>query len=1110
MDRVSWFKAAYSGDTEFIRLHRSRFRKATDKWGRTALMYAARAGHSEILELLLSDEVGLVSNDGMTALISSLKGDYIDIFIRLYPLEQKLSSKDQSLTKLSITYNAPQCLQFLLETEYLEDQRGADGKTALELALTRSHFKLVEILMHKFTYSWSSLNKASLFVKKQNIVKFEELITQHFSAVIPDYIKQSGNGHIFTIDNEPLSAEVSDSQSSIDSFNVFSDNSNSQSDTIASPPINVSTNLKIDNNAVPPRPNKAPSANISTKAVVDPHKSQLVDRLKCQNAELRIKQDDERELMETMQQHLLDFQRIKAEMREKLQLSLSTIEDQKREIYVLRAALRAKINNIMEGIEESTSTNIICMGTEELSINNIEDLITIMDRTKYIDSDTGVEKDVKIAILEERLRERQSEISKLENIINRPTKDATIQYHIDDAISAIFYVNAGVQVYDNAENTLIEELNTSRATIEDLTIRLTESSQRNATLKEQLSSLEYSTRDADADGVLEMSVRVMEYELSKLKSSNALLSQNLKKAMQSESKYVTMEMEQNVLAQKLNSAEESNKRMMAELTSYQEKITALENTLSDERQLKTTNAEIDLLQKKNRALESQIQNLKRSLISYGSVERSHRVEQENISNKYKVLVHKYESIRAAYTKLELKYQLMEKELNTCRIYKTFQSTVGSTFRPHTTNPYTRSHATGIQVIQESLNVSDLASIPLDSNLNINQREIQRSRTALSACCSPSLDGSPSPITQRRHCVTKQPSWRSGERGIKSVQIPRARQHTNHGSFDCQTNAFQNIPIEAVFPDNSGSAALEKSNNSILYTPNIPTDLMAAVVNSNREQFYANVNLAGETMDNGVTALMLAAEHNEPEFARFLIQYEASMSRADGKKAIDIAILTQNYAIADMLIPYEGYSSDSLVRIGGRRTELMEAATRNDIVRAYCFRHVQGGLRDMSGFTALMYAAERGHSDVVKILLNIEKKITNTQGVTALMLAAVNDKVDTVNILKTAEARMRNSEYHTALMLAAKANHPIVIEALIELEGGMCVEAAGLTGSRASALMYAAYYGYGMCVSLLAPVEHSIVDKNGLTALDWAINCHKSVDLTCKNRIIQILQQYIHT
>lgn len=145
---------------------------------------------------------------------------------------------------------------------------------------------------------------------------------------------------------------------------------------------------------------------------------------------------------------------------------------------------------------------------------------------------------------------------------------------------------------------------------------------------------------------------------------------------------------------------------------------------------------------------------------------------------------------------------------------------------------------------------------------------------------------------------------------------------------------------------------------MVYASNVPTDLMTSVVNGDREKFYANLSLAGEAMENGVTALMLAAEHNEPEFARLLIQCEAGLSRADGRRAIDIAISAQNYAIADMLIPYEGYSSEELVRIGGRKTELMEAAMRNDIVRVYCFRHVQGGLRDMSGCTALMYAAER--------------------------------------------------------------------------------------------------------------------------------------------------------
>ncbi|EFO63197.1 Protein 21.1 [Giardia lamblia P15] len=1105
MDKLTWFEAAYSGDVEFIRLNRSKFRKAVDRWGRTALMYAARAGRSEVLELILSDEVGLISNDGMTALVASLKNDYIDIFVRLYPLEQKVSSKDQSLTTLSITYNAPRCLRFLLENEYMEDVRGADGKTALELALMRGYFKAVRILMSKFTYSWQSLNKASLFVKQQNLTEFEELVVRHFGETLPEYIKKNNNGRIFTIDNESLNLEVSNNHSSVDSFDIFSDNLTPQLDTTSLPITDASNKLQSHTSAPLPKPDRAPPL---VKTITNTSTSELVDKLQLQNTELKSKQNEEKNLIETMQQHLSDFQRIKAEMREKLQLSLSTIEDQKREIYVLRVALRAKIAAITEGTDESVSNNVISMGNEELSINNVEDLLTIMERTKYVDDDADVEKDVQIAMLEERLREKQNEISMLEKKANIPKRDAIVQYNSDDALISIAYINAGVQVHDRTEDNLIENLNISKATIEELTTRLAESSQRNAALKEQLSNLEHSTRDAAADGVLETNVRVMEYELSKLKSSNALLAQNLKRAMESEPKYVAMEMEQNVLMQKLANAEESNKRMIGELAGYQEKIAALESTLSEERTMKTANAEVNLLQKKNRALESQMQSIKRSLISYGSVERSYRIEQENIANKYKVLLHKYESIRAAYTQLELKHQLMEKELNTCRAYRTFQSTINSTHRLPVINPFMRSHVNrSAQLTQESLNVSDLTALPLE-NLDGNQGDVHRSHTVASAWRSPSLDGSPSPLIQRGHNSVKQSSWGGGERGVKSVQIPRGHQPVGRNSFDHQISSLPTMPIMPASPSKLESILSEKLNKSMLYTPNVPTDLMASVVNGDREQFYANLNLAGEAMENGVTALMLAAEYNEPEFARFLIQCEAGLSRADGRRAIDIAISAQNYAIADMLIPYEGYSSEELVRIGGRRTELMEAAMHNDIVRVYCFRHVQGGLRDMSGCTALMYAAERGHADTVKILLDIEKKIANTQGATALMLAAMNNKVDVVNILKGAEARMRNQEHHTALMLATKANHPMIVEALIELEGGMCVEAAGLVGSRVTALMYAAYCGYGMCVSLLAPREHSLVDKNGLTALDWAINCHKSVDPTCKNRIIQILQQYI--
>lgn len=1109
MDKLAWFEAAYSGDTEFIRLNRNKFRKTVDRWGRTALMYAARAGHSEILELLLPDEVGLISNDGMTALVASLKNDYIDIFVHLYPLEQKLSSKGQSLTTLSITYNAPHCLRFLLENEYMEDVRGADGKTALELALTRGHFKAVRILMSKFTYSWQSLNKASLFVKRQNLAEFEELVVRHFGEALPEYIKKNSNGHIFTVTNESPNPEASDTHSSVDSFDIFSDNLTPQLDTISPPITDTSVKLQVQTSAPLPKP-KSDRAPSLVKTIASTSTSDLVDKLQLQNSELKSKQTEEKNLIETMQQHLSDFQRIKAEMREKLQLSLSTIEDQKREIYVLRVALRAKIAAITEGTDESVSNNIISMGDEELSINNVEDLLTIMKRTKYVDDDTGVEKDVQIAMLEERLREKQNKISMLEKKADTPGRDVTTQYNLDDALTSITYVNTGVQVHDCIEDNLMENLNISKATIEELTTRLAESSQRNAALKEQLSNLEHSTRDAAADGVLETSVRVMEYELSKLKSSNALLAQNLKKAMESEPKYVAMEMEQNVLMQKLANAEESNKRMMGELAGYQERIAALESTLSEERTMKTANAEVSLLQKKNRALESQMQSIKRSLISYGSVERSYRIEQENIANKYKVLLHKYESIRAAYTQLELKHQLVEKELNTCRAYRTFQSTINSTHRPPVINPFARSHVTrSVQLTQESLNMSDLISLPVE-NLDGNQGDVHRSHTVASAWRSPSLDGSPSPLVQCGHYSAKQSSGSGRERGVKSVQIPRSYQPVGRNSFDHQISSLPTMPIVSTSPSKLESILSEKLTKSMVYASNVPTDLMTSVVNGDREKFYTNLSLAGEAMENGVTALMLAAEHNEPEFARLLIQCEAGLSRADGRRAIDIAISAQNYAIADMLIPYEGYSSEELVRIGGRKTELMEAAMRNDIVRVYCFRHVQGGLRDMSGCTALMYAAERGHADTIRILLDIEKKITNTQGATALMLAAMNNKVDAVNMLKGAEARMRNQEHHTALMLAAKANHPMIVEALIELEGGMCVETAGLVGSRVTALMYAAYYGYGMCVSLLAPREHSLVDKNGLTALDWAINCHKSVDPTCKNRIIQILQQYILT
>ena len=98
------------------------------------------------------------------------------------------------------------------------------------------------------------------------------------------------------------------------------------------------------------------------------------------------------------------------------------------------------------------------------------------------------------------------------------------------------------------------------------------------------------------------------------------------------------------------------------------------------------------------------------------------------------------------------------------------------------------------------------------------------------------------------------------------------------------------------------------------------------------------------------------------------------------------------------------------------------------------------LRPKQGFTPLMKASARGHTEVVKMLLEhgaeidyqtkIEPhdNIKDMEGLSALMVAAVSRQLETVKLLldKGADIDLRNKEGRTALMLSAS------LESLIKL------------------------------------------------------------------------------
>jgi len=82
----------------------------------------------------------------------------------------------------------------------------------------------------------------------------------------------------------------------------------------------------------------------------------------------------------------------------------------------------------------------------------------------------------------------------------------------------------------------------------------------------------------------------------------------------------------------------------------------------------------------------------------------------------------------------------------------------------------------------------------------------------------------------------------------------------------------------------------------------------------------------------------------------------------------------------------------------------------------------------------MIAAMFGHKNIVRMLVEKEKNMKDNTGRTALMLAAENRNADIVHLLVGKEAGMQDSERRTAMMLSTKESATISL--LSPFEAGL--------------------------------------------------------------------------
>ena len=178
------------------------------------------------------------------------------------------------------------------------------------------------------------------------------------------------------------------------------------------------------------------------------------------------------------------------------------------------------------------------------------------------------------------------------------------------------------------------------------------------------------------------------------------------------------------------------------------------------------------------------------------------------------------------------------------------------------------------------------------------------------------------------------------------------------------------------------------------------------------------------------------------------------------------------------------------------TALMIAAENGhaDVVKELLEKGANVNLENKQGFTALILAAQEGHTGVVTELLTKGADVnkTNKRKMTALMLAAFEGHTGTVTKLleKGADVHLSDTDGFTALILAASNGVAAVVSALLEKGADV-----NLSDTNGTALMYAAREGHKDVVTELLAKGADVdkATKEGLTALMAAAeNGHTAV------------------
>lgn len=274
-----------------------------------------------------------------------------------------------------------------------------------------------------------------------------------------------------------------------------------------------------------------------------------------------------------------------------------------------------------------------------------------------------------------------------------------------------------------------------------------------------------------------------------------------------------------------------------------------------------------------------------------------------------------------------------------------------------------------------------------------------------------------------------------------------------------------------------------------------TELALRLINAG-----ASVN---DKNDYGETALMISCQNGQIETALKLIEAKADINDKDsnGKSVLMHAIQSRNDVLALRLIDM---GADIHTNDHNNTTSLMIACRNGSskIALKLIEKGVDIEAMDIDGFNALSMASQYGHGDIalklIEMLIDKEANINqwkNQAGDTALMIAAQLGHTGLVEKLidKEGDVSGKNNDCETALMKACEQGHIEIALKLINT--GAQVDEKNFMGM--TSLMKACMSGQKELALMLIKNGASIHEKDniGNTALMWAAkNLHREVIL----------------